>query len=93
MANGLQAAGFRPGDALAIYLPMTIESVAIYLGIIRAGCVAVSIADSLAAEEIAVRLRLSDAKGVFTQDEILRGGKRSAAVLPRLSKPTVRRPS
>ena len=57
------AAGFRPGDALAIYLPMTIESVAIYLGIIRAGCVAVSIADSLAAEEIAVRLRLSERKG------------------------------
>lgn len=76
VANGLLAAGFRPGDALAIYLPMTIESVAIYLGIIRAGCVAVSIADSLAAEEIAVRLRLSDARGVFTQDEILRGGKR-----------------
>ena len=76
VANGLLAAGFRPGDALAIYMPMTIESVGVYLGIIRAGCVAVSIADSLAAEEIAVRLRLSDAKGVFTQDEILRGGKR-----------------
>lgn len=76
VANGLLAAGFRPGDALAIYLPMTIESVAIYLGIIRAGLVAVSIADSLAAEEIEVRLRLSNAKAVFTQDEILRGGKR-----------------
>ena len=56
------AAGFRPGDAVAIYMPMTVESVAVYLGIIRAGCVAVSIADSLAAEEIATRLRLSDAK-------------------------------
>jgi acetyl-CoA synthetase len=76
VANGLVAAGFRPGDAVAIYLPMTIESVAIYLGIIRAGCVAVSIADSLAAEEIAVRLRLADVTGVFTQDAMLRGGKR-----------------
>jgi acetyl-CoA synthetase len=75
VANGLAHAGFHPGDALAIYLPMTIESVAIYLGIIRAGCVAVSIADSLAAEEIAVRLRLSRAKGVFTQDSIRRGAK------------------
>ena len=75
VANGLLAAGFRPGDALAIYLPMTIESVAIYLGIIRVGCVAVSIADSLAAEEIAVRLRLSEARGAFTQDTMLRGGK------------------
>ncbi len=75
VANGLQAAGFRPGDALAIYLPMSAEAVAIYLGIVRTGCVAVSIADSLAAEEIAVRLRLSEAKGVFTQDVLLRGGK------------------
>lgn len=75
VSNGLMAAGFQPGDALAIYLPMTIESVAIYLGIIRAGCVAVSIADSLAADEIATRLRLANAKGLFTQSSLLRGGK------------------
>ncbi len=75
VANGVRRAGFQPGDALAVYLPMSIESVAIYLGIIRAGCVAVSIADSLAAEEIATRLRLSAARGVFTQDVLLRGGK------------------
>jgi acetyl-CoA synthetase len=75
VAGGLVDAGFRPGDPLAIDLPMTAEAVAIYLGIIKAGCVAVSIADSLAAEEIAVRLRLSAAKAVFTQDAILRGGK------------------
>ena len=75
VAAGLRAAGFRPGDAIAIYLPMTIESVAAYLGIIRAGCVAVSVADSLAAEEVAVRLRLSAAKAVVTQAEMVRGGK------------------
>ncbi len=75
VANGLRQAGFQLGDALAIYMPMTIESVAAYLGIIRAGCVAVSIADSLAADEIAVRLRLSAARGIFTQDVMLRGGK------------------
>jgi acetyl-CoA synthetase len=75
VANGLRRSGIRPGEALAIFLPMTIESVAVYLGIIRAGCVAVSIADSLAAEEIATRLRLSDAKGIVTQNVLLRGGK------------------
>jgi acetyl-CoA synthetase len=37
--------------------------------------VVVSIADSFAAEEIATRLRLSGAKGIFTQDTILRAGK------------------
>jgi acetyl-CoA synthetase len=67
--------GFQPGDAIAIDMPMTAESVAIYLGIIKAGCVVVSIADSFAANEIATRLHLSQAKGIFTQDCIRRAGK------------------
>ena len=41
VANGLRDAGYRPGDAIALDLPMTAESVAIYLGIIFAGCTAV----------------------------------------------------
>ena len=75
VANGLAAIGLRAGDAVAIDLPMTIEAVAVYLGIVKAGCVAASIADSLAADEIAVRLRLSGAKAVVTQDAVLRAGK------------------
>jgi len=73
VANGLADAGFSPGDALGICMPMTVECVAIYLGIIRAGCVAVSIADSFAAEGIATRLDLGNAKGIFTQDHDIRG--------------------
>lgn len=75
VANGLVALGFQPGDAIAIDLPMTAESIGIYLGIIKAGCVVVSIADSFAAAEIATRLRLSGARAIFTQDCIQRGGK------------------
>ncbi|ARV60795.1 AMP-dependent synthetase [Nostocales cyanobacterium HT-58-2] len=75
VANGLVDAGFQPSEAIAITMPMTAESVAIYLGIIKAGCVVVSIADSFAASEIAKRLHLSNAKAIFTQDYILRGGK------------------
>ncbi|HEY9696730.1 MAG TPA: AMP-binding protein [Trichocoleus sp.] len=75
VANGLVNLGFQPGDAVAIDMPMTAEAVAIYLGIIKAGCVVVSIADSFAAGEIATRLRLSQAKAIFTQDWIQRGGK------------------
>jgi acetyl-CoA synthetase len=66
---------FRPGDALAILMPMTAESVAIYLGIIKAGCVVVGIADSFRPKEIDTRLRLANAVAVFTQDVALRGGK------------------
>lgn len=75
VANGLIEAGFKIGDRIAIAMPMTAESVAIYLGIIKAGCTVVSIADSFAANEIATRIRLSNAKAIFTQDYILRAGK------------------
>lgn len=55
------------GDAIAINMPMTVDAVIIYLGIVLAGCAVVSIADSFAAEEVATRLRISAAKAIFTQ--------------------------
>ncbi|XP_009791362.1 probable CoA ligase CCL12 isoform X2 [Nicotiana sylvestris] len=67
---------FSKGDAIAIDMPMTATAVIIYLAIVLAGFVVVSIADSFAAQEIAVRLRVSNAKAVFTQDSIVRGGRR-----------------
>ncbi|MBI1925095.1 AMP-binding protein [Candidatus Poribacteria bacterium] len=76
VANALTGAGFNPGDAIAIDMPMNAESVAIYLGVVKAGCVVVSIADSFAPHEIATRLRLANAKAIFTQDYIPRAGKR-----------------
>jgi len=75
VANGLVNLGFRPGDAIAINMPMTVESIAIYLGIVKAGCVVVSIADSFVAIEINTRLHISQAKAIFTQDYIRRAGK------------------
>jgi acetyl-CoA synthetase len=76
LAWALRAEGFESGDAIAIDMPMTHQSVVIYLGCILAGCVVVSIADSFAPNEIATRLAIAKAKGIFTQDVILRGGKR-----------------
>ncbi|XP_059429512.1 probable CoA ligase CCL12 isoform X1 [Corylus avellana] len=75
VASALDAI-FSKGDAIAIDMPMTVNAVIIYLAIILAGCVVVSIADSFAAKEIATRLRVSKAKGIFTQDFILRGGRK-----------------
>jgi acetyl-CoA synthetase len=72
----LLASGLEPGDSVAIDMPMTAESVVIYLGIVLAGCAVVSIADSFAADEIRVRLEIAEAKAIFTQDVILRSGKR-----------------
>ncbi len=83
VAGGLCALGFGPGARIAVAMPMTAEAVAIYLGIIKAGCAVVAIADSFAAPQIAARLRLGAAQAVFTQDVILRGG-RTLPLYPRL---------
>ncbi|MEJ2189524.1 MAG: AMP-binding protein, partial [Acidobacteriota bacterium] len=55
--------------------PMNLECVAAYLGIIRAGCVVVSIADSFAPPEVRRRLEISKAAGVITVDSFSRGGR------------------
>ncbi|XP_010276331.1 PREDICTED: probable acyl-activating enzyme 18, peroxisomal isoform X2 [Nelumbo nucifera] len=75
VANALDTM-FSKGDAIAIDMPMTVTAVIIYLAIVLAGMVVVSIADSFAAREIATRLRVSKAKGIFTQDFIVRGGRK-----------------
>jgi acetyl-CoA synthetase len=75
VAANLRRHGFQANDRLAIVMPMTVESVAVYLGIILAGCVAVGIADSFQPKEIATRLRAARVTGVFTQDFQVRSGK------------------
>lgn len=75
VANSLDAT-FAKGDVIAIDMQMTANAVIIYLAIILSGRIVVSIADSFAAKEIATRLRISKAKAIFTQDFILRGGRK-----------------
>jgi acetyl-CoA synthetase len=75
VASGLRRAGFAPGDRIALYLPMTMECVAAYLGIVRAGGCVVSIADSFSPVEVAKRLEIAGAKGIVTVDAQRRGGK------------------
>ncbi len=75
VANGLVAHGFETGDAIALYMPMNLECVAAYLGIIRAGCAVVSIADSFAPPELQRRLEIADAAGIVTVSSFDRGGR------------------
>jgi len=74
-AAGFARVGFQRGDAVAIIMPMNLEAVVAYLGVIAAGGVVVSIADSFAPPEIAKRLTISDAVAVVTQSVALRMGK------------------
>ena len=76
VANGLLELGFAPGDRVAVDMPMTVEAVAIFLGVVAAGGAVVAIADSFAPEEIEVRLKIGQTRYIFTQDYILRSGKK-----------------
>ena len=75
VANGLRALGTKPGDRVALYLPMTPESVGIYLGVVLAGCCVVGIADASAPADFAKRSGIAGAKLVFTVGAYLRDGK------------------
>lgn len=73
--KGLKQLGVKRGDRVAICMPMNAISVVIYLAIIGTGASVVSIADSFSDKEINERLRISNAKIIFTQDYIPRKNK------------------
>lgn len=75
IANSILKQGLKKGDVIAIDMPMTVEAVAIYLAGIKAGIPVATIADSFTPKEIAVRLKITKPKLVFTQDVQLRAGK------------------
>ncbi len=74
-ANGLLARGFAPGDGVALYMPMTPECVAAYLGTVRAGCRVVSVADSFSADELRTRVEIGGARAIVTVSSYRRGGR------------------
>ena len=63
-------------NRVAIILPMNTDSIAAYLGLQWIGAQLVSIPESFCAEEIAKRLKISQAKAVLTVSEYTRGGKK-----------------
>ena len=75
VANGLVDFELKPGDRVAIDMPMTIEAVAIFLGAVAAGCPVVTIADSFAPDEIRGRIEIVPVACIFTQDHTVRSGK------------------
>ncbi|MFC2128068.1 AMP-binding protein, partial [Bacteroidota bacterium] len=74
-ANGFVEANLQVQDVIAIYMPMTLEAVVVYLAAIKSGLVVATIADSFSEEEIRIRLTLTKPKLIVTQDVFIRGGK------------------
>ncbi len=82
-ASGLRRLGFRPGDVLALYLPMTPACVVAYLGTLWAGCRVVSIAESFSTEELRRRILIGGARAAVTVSSYRRGG-REIALYPKV---------
>lgn len=76
LANGFINRGFTSGDRVVLYLPLCLESVVAYLGLIKAGLVPVLIADSFSPEELNKRSELAQAKAIVAADAYLYGGKK-----------------
>jgi acetyl-CoA synthetase len=75
VSGGLQKMGLTAGDRIVLYMPLSPEAVAAYLGILQAGMVAVLVADSFSAAELAKRIKASEAKALICYDVYLYNGK------------------
>lgn len=74
-AAALRGMGVTKGDPVAIYMPMSIESVVAMLACARIGAVHVVIFAGFSAKAVADRITISDSHYLLTQDKALRRGK------------------
>lgn len=82
-SNGLLKQGLKAGDRVVLYLPLCVEAVAAYLGIIQAGMVGVLVADSFSPQELKRRVESSEAKSIVAFDHYQYGGKK-LSIYPKL---------
>jgi len=75
LAEGLASLGVGPGDAVAIYLPMSPEVAIASHACAHLGAIQVPIFSGFAAPAVAARLADSEAKAVITADGSLRRGR------------------
>jgi acetyl-CoA synthetase len=81
--GGLRRHGIGPGDAVAIYLPMTPEAVVALYAVASTGAVAVPLFSGFAATAIASRIQDAGARAVITADGTVRRGK-TVLMLPQV---------
>ena len=75
VAQGLVELGVRPGDRVAIYMPLLIETVVALLAVVKLGAIFTPAFSGYGAEALATRLEASGAKLLITADGFLRRGK------------------
>ncbi len=75
VAGSLIQHHFKPGDAIAIDLPMTWQQSLFILGSLKWAVLLYQLQICFSSAEIAARLRISQAKAIFTQDNFYPSGK------------------
>lgn len=76
LAGGIRSLGVRRGDAVAVYLPMSLEAVAAMLAIARLGAIFIPIFSGYAAEAVANRLRDPTPRVLICANAFERRGRR-----------------
>ena len=77
LAKGLQVAGFKKGDVLAIYSPNLPEYVVVFLAVLKLGGVCTTVNPLYTADELAKQLKDSKAKLIVTVSAFLDKAKAS----------------
>jgi acetyl-CoA synthetase len=75
LANGLRARGVKKGDRVIIYMPMSVEGVAVMHACARLGATHSVVFGGFSAQSLRDRIEDAGATMVITSDEQLRGGK------------------
>ncbi len=76
MANALRELGFRKGDIIALYMPMTPQIVVAFCAIIKIGGIVLPLFSGYGHDAISVRINDTMAVGVITCDGSIRKGKK-----------------
>jgi acetyl-CoA synthetase len=74
-AAALRASGVRKGDAVGLFMPMTVELAVAFLASIKVGAIILPLFSGYGASAVATRLNDAGAKVLFTADGFFRRGK------------------
>ncbi|HLF70396.1 MAG TPA: AMP-binding protein, partial [Actinomycetota bacterium] len=75
-SEGLRSLGIGKGDAVGVYMPMSIEAVVAMLAVAKVGAIYLPIFSGFAAHAVAVRLQDAGAKLLVTADGFYRRGQK-----------------
>lgn len=78
MANALKELGVNKGDAIGLYMPMTVEISVALLAALKVGAICIPIFSGFGPAATATRLKSANAKILFTADGSYRAGKEIA---------------